>query len=93
MFLGDLHHSFPGDFVKQLRLCDEYFLFGSHQTGQAVVAFLFCKLIMGTFVTTRILSTQSPVIALLLFFPVENHFQFNHCVKKFVYRNLVKTLF
>lgn len=43
MFLGDVHDSSPGNFVEQLGLGDKYFVFGGHQAGETVVAFLLWK--------------------------------------------------
>lgn len=43
MFLSDLHHGLPRDFVEELRLRNEHLFFGRDQASHAVVTFFFCE--------------------------------------------------
>lgn len=40
MFLGNVHDCPPGNFIEQLGLSYKYFMFGGHQAGETIVAFL-----------------------------------------------------
>lgn len=43
MLLRNLFHSFPGNFVKELRLCDEHLIFSGNQTGHTMITLLLCN--------------------------------------------------
>lgn len=43
VLLRNLFHSFPGNFVKELRLCDEHLILSGNQTGHAMITLLLCN--------------------------------------------------